>query len=133
MKADPNLSPYICAFTRNLKRGGKEWALIFSLWLNALYFDESLALNKREKQIAKACFVWLFLRLVDLYFNLFEQLCGHRETEFIPDEIAHNTNQSGLVWTERDRNIRGKIGLRFREITYKLYVVQQCVTILSQL
>lgn len=74
--------------------------------------------------------MWLFLRFVDLYFNLFEQLCGHRGTEFIQDEIAYNTNQSGLVWTERDRNIRGKIGLGFRE---KLYVVQQCVTVLSQL
>lgn len=77
--------------------------------------------------------MWLFLRLVDLYFNLFEQLCGRAETKFIQDEIAHNTNKSGLVWTEQDRNIRGKIGLRFREITYKLYVVEQCETILGQL
>ncbi len=77
--------------------------------------------------------MWLFLRLVDLYFNLFEQLCGRTKAEFIQDEIAHNTNQSGLVWTEQDRNIRGKIGLRFREITYKLYVVEQCEMILGQL
>jgi len=92
-----------------------------------------LALNKSEKQIAKACFVWLFFRLIDLYFNLFEQLCGHPETESIQDEIAHSTNQSGLVWTEQDRNIRGKIGLRFREITYTLHVVEQCETIPGQL
>lgn len=77
--------------------------------------------------------MWPFLRLVDLYFNLFEQLRGRTETEFIQDEIAHNTNQSEPVWTEQDRNIRAKIGLRFREITYKLYVVERCETILEQL
>lgn len=126
------LSPLSVPLPGISKRRKKSFYFLTLIKLS-LFFYESLPLNKREKQIAEACFVWLFLRLVDLYFNLFEQLCGRTKAEFIQDEIAHNTNQSGLVWTEQDRNIRGKIGLRFREITYKLYVVEQCEMILGQL